>query len=86
VALATLYERGSGTAVRLAEALGLYKLAGELGDARAINKLGLFNERGLGTEANLKRARAYYEKAAATGYDEATINLVRCYANGIGGK
>jgi TPR repeat protein len=51
VALATLYERGSGTAVSLAEALGLYKLAGELGDARAINKLGLFNERGEARES-----------------------------------
>ena len=34
----------------------------------------------------LASSPAYYEKAAATGYDKAMINLARCYANAIGGR
>ncbi len=80
------YERGAGVAVDLAKAYNYYKRAADLGHARAIYNVGLFNEKGIVVPQNAKLARELYEKSATMGDDVAMLNLARLYANGIGGK
>jgi TPR repeat protein len=61
------------------EAFRYFALAADQGHAHAENSLGICYEVGLGTgtEVDLGKARYWFERAAAKGYERATWNLAR---------
>ena len=61
-----------------------YKRAADLGNARAIYNVGLFNEKGILIPKNEKLARGLCEKSALMGDDIGMINLARLLAKGWG--
>ena len=64
------------------EAFKCYKKAGEFGNARALNNLGLMIESGFdGVAADPERACTYYKQAHQSGDVDATINLAFFYLN-----
>ncbi|MDR2047615.1 MAG: hypothetical protein LBP79_06985 [Clostridiales bacterium] len=77
-------ERGLGTEKNAAAAAEWYKAAGDLGDARALNKLGNCYYDGRGVPQNYEKAVELYEKAANAGNADAAYNLGNCYYYGKG--
>ena len=64
------------------EAFKCYKKAGEFGNARALNNLGLMIESGFdGVAPDPERACSYYKQAHQNGDVDATINLAFYYLN-----
>jgi TPR repeat protein len=59
------------------EALKLYNHAADLGFPRAYLRIGEMLERGIGVEANLSKAFAFYDKAAAAGEITAFAAMAR---------
>jgi len=66
----------------LARARGLYAEAAALGDARAMYRLGLFNERGLAGPVDARAAADWYGRAAAAGYADGFAAIARIYIEG----
>ena len=64
------------------EAFKCYKKAGEFGNARALNNLGLMIESGFeGAVADPEKACSYFKQAHQNGDVAATINLAFYYLN-----
>ena len=64
------------------EAYKCYKKAGEFGNARALNNLGLMVESGFeGVAADPEKACTYYKQAHQQGDADAAINLAFYYIN-----
>ncbi len=75
-ALAASGERG--------EAVGLYRVAAERGDLRAMVSLGLILDTGDGAPRDPKQAIALYERAAAAGSADGAINMAVALMEGNG--
>ena len=67
-----------------AAARPLFEQAAELGNADALNELGLMYNDGNGVEQDYGKARAYYEQAAELGSQYAMCNLGWMYEHGQG--
>jgi TPR repeat protein len=67
-----------------AEAVKLYRKAGEQGHAMAQYNLGLCYGEGTGVEKNVAQSFNWYRKAADQGQAPAQFNLGCCYYNGQG--
>ena len=74
-ALGTLHEFGEGARRDLVEALRLYKLAAEAGDAGGMTSLGFLYATGKGVHRNPETARKWYARAAKAGSSRAMFNL-----------
>ena len=61
------------------KALQLYIQAGNLGNARAMNAVGMCHKLGLGTSVNSQTAKDWFAKAANAGYTKAWYNLGFAY-------
>lgn len=77
--LGWMYEHGQGTKQDFTAAKRFYHTAAEQGDSNALYRLALFNhyfdpELGL-YRHNLSKAKEYYEKAIANGYEDKDRNL-----------
>jgi TPR repeat protein len=68
-----MYEQGNGVKVNYAEALKWYRMAAEVGDGVAMNKVGDFYREGLGVAANFTVAQQWYDRARSTGGDDAPV-------------
>lgn len=82
-----LFMRGEDleTLKKYAEALELYKKAGEMGNSEGLFRTGKFYHEGRsGVEVNYELARQYYEKAVSLNNSKAINNLANLYANGRG--
>lgn len=66
------------------EALELFRTSAEAGDSYGFNNMGLIHERGLGVPRDLRQAVGWYEKAAAAGQPNASVNLGLLYRDGRG--
>lgn len=88
------YERGgelyfrrgvlTPTKPNLYEAINLYRIAADMGNAAALNKVGLYCEHGKTEEQDYQKAVVYYRKSAEQGYASAQWNLALCYEKGEG--
>ena len=67
-----------------AAARTLFEQAAELGNADALNELGLLYNDGKGVAQDYVKAREYYEQASALGSQHAMYNLAWMYENGQG--
>lgn len=74
------------TKPNLYEAINLYRMAADMGNAAALNKVGLYYEHGKTEEQDYQKAVEYYRKSAEQGYASAQWNLALCYENGVGVK
>jgi TPR repeat protein len=75
-----MYQTGIGVTQDYAEALRLFTLAAEAGDADAQFSLGLMYETGVGVEANPEEALKWYGLAAAQGDLDAADAIVQLAA------
>ena len=80
------YEEGRRTKPDLYKAINLYRIAADMGNAAALNKVGLYCEHGKTEEQDYQKAVEYYRKSAEQGYASAQWNLALCYENGVGVK
>lgn len=79
------YELGRGTRADDAAAAAWYERAASAGFPPAVNKYGIFLEKGRGgLERDPEKATAYYFKAAEENFAPAQYNLALCYERGIG--
>lgn len=81
--LAKRYETGDGTEIDLIQAFHYASLAAKNNDAESQNSLGVFYATGKGVEQNDALAIQWFEKAAALGFEKASLNLARLYLNGL---
>ena len=79
-----LGERGDQES--LADALGWYERAAELGSAKSALNAGNAHSNGLGTSADHSKARYYYTIAAGAGISTALHNLAVLFFDGKGGS
>lgn len=82
--LALMFDFGDGFPLDDALALGLYRLAAEMGHVSASYNLALMFETGQGTEPDYERAVYWYRKAAEQGFAAARHNLALKFARGQG--
>jgi TPR repeat protein len=67
-----------------AGALAAWQPKADAGDPDAMTKLGVLYYYGLGVPRSLKKAAAWYEKAAQLGFVQAQFNLANLYYDGTG--
>ena len=67
-----------------ANAIGLYRVLADQGDARAQDNLGVLYENGLGVPRNYAEAEKWYRRAASQGNANAQNNLGVMYEHGHG--
>ena len=82
-----LYEKGQEleAAEKYAEALEMYKKAGEMGNADGLFRTGKFYHEGrTGVEVNYELARKYYERAVELNNGKAMNNLANMYIDSKG--
>ena len=77
------YEKGAVFKRDYKAALHFYLLAGEAGDALAMNNAGWIYENGLGVERNVEKAVKLYAIAAKAGSTTAMVNLGNIYEEGM---
>lgn len=65
-------------------AFDIYQKAAEQNNPKALFKIGIFYEKGLGTQQNAKQALQAYEKAATLGHAQANYRAGLCYDEGLG--
>jgi TPR repeat protein len=82
--LGTVYEKGEGAKVNLAEAAKWYTKAAEQGHAQAQFSLGSCYEEGKGVRKDIAKAVELYKKSAEQGNAQAQCNLGFCYDMGVG--
>jgi TPR repeat protein len=73
--LARCYIDGRGTTVDYAQAMRWARRAADLGDAVAMNTVGLLHDNGQGVPQDNAEAIRWYERAAAAGSETAANNL-----------
>ena len=83
-----MYHNGEGVDRNLVRAMEYYKASAKGNDPQAQYTLGLMHFNGIGGPRDFKKARDYFERAAATPHAlvEAQFNLGCLYANGKGVK
>jgi TPR repeat protein len=67
-----------------AAALVTYRQQAGLGNAEAMNGLGLIYSKGMGVPVNERLGLEWFEKAAQNGYAKAYSNIALLYQNGVG--
>ncbi|CEO95531.1 Sel1 repeat [Plasmodiophora brassicae] len=68
---------------RLEEAIALFRLSADQGNASALNNLGICTESGRGVSQDPVEARHLYLQSAQLGNAHACVNLARCLMNGL---
>ena len=79
-----MYEHGQGVPQDYKEAVRLYRLSAEQGDAKAQNNLALMYEDGLGVPQDYKEAVRLYRLSAEQGIAQAQFTLGLMYDFGQG--
>lgn len=62
----------------------LYRECADVGNAQAMNAIGILLQRGWGVAKDMEKSVAWFERAADTGYGKAFHNLTQIYAKGLG--
>jgi len=75
-----------GKPFNVVKALELNQKAAETGSAQALNALGVHYSKGLGVDADLEKATAYFKQASDLGYLPAKENLVGFFKRGYGAE
>lgn len=82
----SIYKKGIECEKKGGPDLYYYRIAANMGNAPALNKLGLYYDQGKTVEHDYQKAVEYYRKSAEQGYASAQWNLALCYENGVGVK
>jgi TPR repeat protein len=85
-ALGTMREFGEGMPADLADALRLYQLAADAGEAAGMTSLGYLYAQGKGVARSPLQARKLYQAASAKGNARAMFNLALMQIRGEGGQ
>lgn len=80
----SIYKKGIECEKKGGPDLYYYRIAANMGNAPALNKLGLYYDQGKTVEQDHQLAVEYYNKSAEQGYASAQWNLALCYENGEG--